>query len=163
MGNFVFCDNTPNEVTPTAESKDNLDIAKMIKQYFEGSIDESKLINFIKNNVDNFALNENLEFSDKESVKELQGLEKKALECIELGLWCFTEPERCSVMTPEQKQAECHQCDDYEEEEWLKCLRISKTCHIQIDEKKVGSKDECLQRIADGEIDIISEGKISYK
>ena len=57
MANSVFCDNTPNDVTSTAESKDNLDISKMIKKYFDGSIDESELINFIKNNKDNFALN----------------------------------------------------------------------------------------------------------
>ena len=159
MANSVFCDNTPNDVTSTAESKDNLDISKMIKKYFEGSIDESEFISFIKNNKDNFALNEKFEFSDKELVKGLRGLEKKALECIELSLWCFKEPE-CSL---NDEESECIECSD---KAWLDCLRISKTCQNQIDEEKLKCKgrEECIGKCTSVHhlIGITSKGIISY-
>ena len=148
--NFVYCDNTQNEDTSVAESN----LIKMIKKYVEGSIDEYELIDFAKNNKDNFALTENFEFSDKDLGKGLREMEKRALACIEQIFWInsdqFLENKNINERDGEIRVV-------------LTRLRVVKTCQNLIDEKKVRHKEECLTKIENGEIDITPKGKISYK
>ena len=139
MANSVFCDNTPNDVTSTAESKDNLDISKMIKKYFEGSIDENEMLNFIKNNIDNFASGKELGQGARES-------EKSSIACMDQSWGALGEEQGV-------------------ENELLECLRIGKTCQNLIDEKKLNEEhpmEECITKIANDEIDITSKGNVSY-
>ena len=148
--NFVYCDNTQNEDTSVAESN----LIKMIKKYVEGSIDEYELIDFAKNNKDNFGLTENFEFSDKDLVKGLREMETRALACIEQIFWInsdqFLENKNINERDGEIRVV-------------LTRLRVVKTCQNLIDEKKVRHKEECLTKIANGDIDITPKGNISYK
>merc|ERR1712088_162098 len=89
MANFVFCDNTQNKVTSTAESN----LIKKIKKYFEGSIDKYEVINFIKKNKDNFAVTENSNFSDQKLFKSLPESEKLAISCMDQSLWALGEEQ----------------------------------------------------------------------